>query len=277
MGIITVSREYGADSPTFGAALAKNTGYCLVDRETMIYMLRGVWALRSQLKIESGQTESDPYENITPPHLFLRVLEEKLIWEYAQAGKTVIIGRGASCLLKDVPYALHVRLVAPIEMRMENTLRRIDISPEMARNLINKSDMDRSAFVRTRYCQDWANHQNYDVVFDTSEHAEEEIIKRIKDLAEEKQQMESRQERLKLAKRALASKIKASLISNLHINISELETYYDGKNIIINGIIKQPDEKSSAELIVKTIAGNEPYISRLRECSTFPSANKELR
>lgn len=277
MGIITVSREYAADSPTFGSALAKSMGYSLLDRENMIYMLRGVWTLRRKLKMESAQSCSEPYEHLAPPHIFLRAVEEKLILEYAMAGKSVIIGRGGSCLLKDVPYALHVRLVAPMGARIENTLHRIDISAEMARNLIDRSDMDRSAFIRSMYNQDWANPKNYDAVFDTSEKSEEEIIQRIKELAEEKLLMENKQEKLKLANKALASKIKASLILTQNINISELEIYHDGKSIVIDGIINKDDERKNAEVIVSTFAGNEPFTNRLRKCSPFPSVNKELQ
>ena len=44
---------------------------------------------------------------------------EDLILEYAVSDNVVIIGRGGSFLLQEVPFCLRVRLVASLEARLE--------------------------------------------------------------------------------------------------------------------------------------------------------------
>ena len=44
---------------------------------------------------------------------------EALILDYAAGDRVVIIGRGGSFLLQGVPFCLRVRLVAPLEVRLD--------------------------------------------------------------------------------------------------------------------------------------------------------------
>jgi cytidylate kinase len=92
---------------------------------------------------------------------------EDLVLEYAVADNVVIIGRGGSFLLQGVPFCLRVRLVAPLEARLEAIMVRESLNLEAARRLIAQVDGERSCYIKANYGRDWDVEQVYDLTLNT--------------------------------------------------------------------------------------------------------------
>jgi len=73
---------------------------------------------------------------------------ERIIRELADAGGVVIVGRGGQVVLRERPDVLHVRVVAPFEMRVARVRQKRDVSEESACACLEASDRARARFLR---------------------------------------------------------------------------------------------------------------------------------
>lgn len=72
----------------------------------------------------------------------------------AQAGRVVIIGTGAVFIAKNLPGAVHVRLIAPLEHRIHSLSQRNNLTHHQAEHEVKRLDHNREAF----YARHWPSH-----------------------------------------------------------------------------------------------------------------------
>jgi len=106
-----------------------------------------------------------------------------VIYDFGEKGRAIIVGRAGSTILHDIPNSLHVRLIAPLEYRIEGVCKRHQLSHRAARNLT--MDMDKK---RAQLRNDFAGKRildvDYDLVLNSQTLSSEEIVKIIEKAAE---------------------------------------------------------------------------------------------
>src|SRR4030043_316707 len=108
-----------------------------------------------------------------PPSLSQRLFSHKpaieldrlnsVVYELAGRGDAVFLGRGGQILLRDFNCALHIRVTASVEKRIQNLIAR-GMNREAASKAIEDSDHERSSFIRFAFKVDWDNDDLYDLV-----------------------------------------------------------------------------------------------------------------
>jgi cytidylate kinase len=83
-------------------------------------------------------------------------------------GDVVMLGRGAQYLLPS-QCALRVRVVAPLELRVDRMAARAGLPLPQAQAQVEHFDAERAAFVRSCFQRDANSPLNYDLVLNTSE------------------------------------------------------------------------------------------------------------
>ncbi len=89
--------------------------------------------------------------------------------ETAQSSGGVILGHDATVILKDMQGALHVRLVAPQQDRIQRAVTTLGISPEVAAERLEREDRVRVEMSRRLSAYDQTDPKHYDLVINTSE------------------------------------------------------------------------------------------------------------
>ena len=104
-------------------------------------------------------------ERFRPGSLHKRYFETlgRLMSELASEGDVLLVGRGGSRLLRDTPRAFHVRLVAPLPVRLRRVMEYRWLAEEPARKLIAESDALRHRFYEDYFGADWSDPLEYDV------------------------------------------------------------------------------------------------------------------
>ena len=105
----------------------------------------------------------------------VRVLDEDRAVDLVRAavtaaydrGNVLIIGRGSQAILEDKPDVLHVRIVAPIEDRVERIQSRESVSPAQARRLIADSDRATEEYLGTFHHIDVDDSTLYHMILNT--------------------------------------------------------------------------------------------------------------
>ena len=183
MCLVTVSASYGAGGSQVGPELAKRLDVPFVDR-----LIHADVAAR----LAGGAT---PGDDVASSHLLARLLmhlapiggayggaaptetvsdrsvgdvTERAVFERADSGRGVILGRAAAVVLRADPRALHVRLDGPREARLQQAMRLQGIDRDTAEQRMKETDRSRYAYVRRLRRADARDPKLYHLIIDST-------------------------------------------------------------------------------------------------------------
>jgi cytidylate kinase len=94
---------------------------------------------------------------------------ENIIRAWADIGNVVIMGRGSQMVLCDYLDVLHVRVVAPLEVRVARLQQQQAISADQARARLEASDKARGRYLKRSYGVNVDDPTLYHLVINTSQ------------------------------------------------------------------------------------------------------------
>jgi len=256
MSILTISREFGSGGREIGQAVAALLNYAYIDKHRVLSDLKAAGKEWEKWGKELDEHCPTIWEKHDWSFRGFSALMQSCIFDYALKGRVVIMGRGGNFLLKDIPSALRVRIVAPLEKRIERIMIRESVDRGTAKWLADKTDNERACFIRSIYGKEWDDPNEYDIVCDTGRLDEKEIIKLINDNLLEKEQFATELKTLQL--RTEAARIKAALLTNSKLFVPTLDVYHDGETIVLRGLVHNPKEHKAVEEEAKKLAKGLP-------------------
>ncbi len=258
MAILTISREYGSGGREIGRLVAQRLGYEYVDKERLFEDLDQTGGSWGRVAREVDEVCPTFWERHDWQYRGYVARVEALILEYAAGDRVVLIGRGGSFLLQGVPFCLRVRLVAPLEVRLERIMARERLSRDAAQRLITQVDGDRACYIRANYGEDWAEEDVYDLTLNTGSLTYERVAEMLAESLTDKDRQATPEARAHLADLALAHRLKARVATEPRVLIPTLEVGCLEGVITVAGIIHTPKELRLLEGMVKEICGGRP-------------------
>jgi len=180
--IITVSRQTGSRASYFASRLALKLGYPRLDRQIIDaictssgYRKRIVESLDAhfrsdiQVMVDSLFTGQSVDSSDYVKHL------ARVILSMSRLGGVVVVGRGSNYILGP-KRGVHLRVVCPMEKRIENLIKYKGLSRREAIDLIEESDEQRGQFVSKVFHRDINDPHYYDVVFNSALIDVEEMV-----------------------------------------------------------------------------------------------------
>jgi cytidylate kinase len=269
MAILTIARKYRSGGREIGKAIAEQLNYDYIDRGRILNDMRTEgkqWEERAKFFDENYPNIWERYDWSFRGFV---ALNQSHFLDYALKDNVVIMGRGGNFLLKGIPHVLRVRMIAPIEQRIEKVMEQEGVNSETARLLIEKTDSEMAGLIYVIYGKDWDNPAEYEMVFNTGIQTPDEIITLIKNALLEKEKLNTEKARKILKLRALAAKIKAEISTNPQYSISVLDVdpKEEGmieKGLILRGIIHNQNDIKRIEETAKRLAGDIPIECKLQ-------------
>ncbi|NOQ28386.1 MAG: hypothetical protein GQ564_23735 [Bacteroidales bacterium] len=111
---------------------------------------------------------------------------KEVIRSIGEQGRVIIVGMAGSVILQDIPKSLHVKLIAPMDYRIEGVRRRHEISKTEARKLIDDMDKKRS-LLRREFAGKDIHNVDYDIIFNCEKLKIEDIVSLIAKAAEDRE------------------------------------------------------------------------------------------
>ncbi len=166
MTVVTISRQLGSLGCEVAQAIAERLEFRVVYREIINEAARraGMPDLALHTIDELGLLGMKP--TLQEQHAYHRALVQ-VMNELADEGRYVIVGRAGQAILHGRAGALHVRVISPMNLRIERLMQEHSISVEAAKAQIEASDRSRRAFLKRFYASDWDSPELYDVVINT--------------------------------------------------------------------------------------------------------------
>src|SRR5437660_7294103 len=181
MAIIVVSTQMGAGGPEIGMALGQKCGYRYVDQELLQDAGRRYGLAEEKLSHldESKPTLFERFDTETRHHI--TVLQTTLL-EFAEQDNCVLMRGGGQWLLRGVPHALRVRLIAPFEHRVKQWIKRTaEMTGETpthraAADFVRRDDAEKAGRMRYLYEVDIADPMLYELIINTEKLRHEAVV-----------------------------------------------------------------------------------------------------
>lgn len=188
--VITISRQIGSKGDEIALKVCKFLGFSYFDKELLYraaksigvreghitdfsedsYKIAGIIDKilgRKRLVATTHMLKNNaPIQKTLDEEICLDVIRT-VINNLAGRGKIVIVGRGGQCILKNKVNVLHVRIVAPLEFRIEQVMKEEGVSKEEALKIIEEKDEATSEYLQRFYNIDWDDPTNYNLVINT--------------------------------------------------------------------------------------------------------------
>lgn len=186
VGVVTVSREFGSGGSDLAHALGRRLGWRVVDKQLVARMARELdvpereVAARDEhvpgLAERVGAFLAGAFAEVTPPVVMPSYPDESevarvadtILLEAARQPPVVLVGHGGMCLLADRDDVLHVRVVAPLEHRVREVCRRLEMDEGRAREEVRARDDDRAHYIRHRFDRAWDDPALYALVLNSA-------------------------------------------------------------------------------------------------------------
>jgi hypothetical protein len=177
--LVTIASEFDAQGVALGRGIAERLGFGYCDPASVSELARQLHA-RDRAAGELDRQRRNVLEDLLgafAPHQDASsagVAEQfrHIVTSMARHGSVVIVAREASFLV-DPHRALRVRLVAPLEIRIQEIETRSHVSQAVAKRMIATNDKDRAAFIRSVLGHTIADPTYYDVMVNTGTFAQE--------------------------------------------------------------------------------------------------------
>lgn len=240
MAIITIARECGAHGRIITEKLSETLGVRYIDKSVVDTRLE---ALGISAKSREAFDERKPgfFAALTDAvERYVNCLK-LVLYDEAKDGNCIILGRGAQMMFRNVPGSINVRLIAPLECRIERIAQREGVDASQARQIIEKTDHNRAGFNNFFFDCEWENPLNYDIVYNTGVLSDETIIGQIANLAKNMKD-DVKAEGLKtLNNLTLAQRVEREILYIKKIPVFFLNVTCEGDQVTLKGIVHSSD------------------------------------
>jgi cytidylate kinase len=166
MAIITVSRQFYSFGDEIAKKVADDLGYDFIDKEKIGEALAILGLPGSEVE-RFDEKRPSIWASLAIQHNKFSCLMRAVIYDFAGKNETLILGRGAQVLLKDLPGTLHVRIVAPLEVRLRRIMEHEGYDEKNGERVLRQSDRDSSGYIRSFFNADWNDPDYYDLLINT--------------------------------------------------------------------------------------------------------------
>jgi cytidylate kinase len=268
MAIITIARQMGSLGSETAAHVAQRLEYTLVDQAKLQRAAEDYGMLKSELEEVHERRPTLITRYLTMRHRAYLDMMQTIIYQYARADDVVILARGATVLLSDVPSALHVNVFAPYERRVEVVMAREGITRPIAEQVVRESDQDRAGYMRYLFDQDWMDPLLYDVMINTHVTTREQACDLIVQAAHAKELLDAHEQSLViLGNHILVRQAEEALLKAKQVNPRHISASVTTPGVVkLMGIVNSEKEKLAAESVVREVPGvsdvdNELYVT----------------
>ncbi len=168
MSAITISRQMGSQGDEIVKQIAHQLGWRVIDRALINQAAQAAGVPHVAL----AEIDELGLLGLRPTTREWRAYQshaENIIRAWADMGNVVIAGRGSQVVLRDYLDVLHVRVVAPFEVRVARLQQQQPISTDQARARLEASDKARERYLKRSYGVNVDDPTLYHLVINTGQ------------------------------------------------------------------------------------------------------------
>jgi cytidylate kinase len=183
MAIVTVTRGVYSGGEEVAQAIADALGARCISSELLRETAQKYGVPEDKVE---GVFEKSPtfWERMTESRRIYLAYVQATLAEHAKDDKLVYHGNAGQELLRDVPHVLKIRLMYPIDARIEAIMQRFKYTRDQAARYVEQIDEERTKRTKYLYNADWRDSRRYDITFNvdkvTSKHVIDMVLNLVK-------------------------------------------------------------------------------------------------
>jgi cytidylate kinase len=273
MPLIAMTREMGSLGKDVAAAVSARLGKPVVHHE-IIDHLADKMRLRKSHVIRFLDGKANIWERLTTDKTSLSIYTADETLALAESNSVAVIrGWGSAHLLRPVRHVISVRVCAPMKLRVERMMERLNTDDEeMVVNEIKLSEEAHAAITRRHFGINWQDPENYDLALNTERVSIDECAEEILSLVNHPRFQETPDSAQMLSNLALEHHVRAALRADpatgrMRINISA-----NAGEVTLAGTLEPGLEATDALRVAAAVPGVKSVDSQLK--SLTPSRLK---
>jgi len=263
MAILTLSRQSGSFGTQIAKTLAEHLKYRFLDKESLEKALSGYGVSPSSLEKYDEKRPSFWEIFSSERNRYLHFLKT-VIYDFAQQGNGIVLGRGGQVLLAGVPGIYHVRVIAPLPTRIERIKKAYKCDDRHAEAIIRHSDQARAGFHRFFFSVNWEDSSGYDLVLNTQSigvQTAAELLRKVIGLLDGKETQAQREKHL--ADLSLKQRVETAILYTEKMPVKFLETEAHDGVITLNGTVSTHGAVARCEEITRAVPGVKKVENRI--------------
>jgi cytidylate kinase len=263
MPLVAMTREMGSLGMDVARIVEGELGIPVVYHEIIDHLADKMRLRKSHvMRLLGGK--ANLFERLTADKTSLSIFTADEMLNVASKG-AVLRGWGAAHLLRPVKHAIRVRICAPLDLRIDRMMKRLESDDRNAIAAeIRNSDEAQGAITKRFFGVDWQNPEFYDLALNTERMSVEQCANKIIKLARDAAFQETEESIASLADLTLNAKIRAALRADPKTrNQSLVIECHSGKARLV-GMIGTREEWKHVGRVVESIPGVKELKNELR-------------
>ncbi|MFQ5882454.1 MAG: cytidylate kinase family protein [Candidatus Methylomirabilales bacterium] len=262
MPIIAMTHEMGSKGSAIGKAVADRLGYEYLRHDIIREAAREYHAVEQKLR-EAVQEKPGLFEMVRESARRYQIFIAAEVYEEALKDNVVIMGRWSTILLRGVPHAIRVRVLAPLSFRITRIVERDQVSEEAARRRIERYDEGVRYRMRQFYDVEWEDPTFYDLSLNTGRLSFETSVAQVVHLAASPQFRPTADGRAIIQNLALGARVRADLKTHRETSHLEITVHAEEDTAVLSGTVFAAEDRTAAERVAKTAKGVKGVINDL--------------
>ena len=274
MAVIAFTQEMATLGSDVAMGVCEALGLEMVRHEVGDHVA-GKMHVKKSLIRRLREGKAGPFERWSADEKSISIFTAEEVYDLAVKGNVLIRGWGATMLLHDVAHVPCVRVCAPMELRVQRLMKRLETDDEkLARHEIEVDDHARAARMSEHFDVTWGDPGLYDLTLNTERLPIPTCVDIVVGLAKSAAFQETAESRQHLADLALRFRARAALKANAAtMGIDVAIDAKDGR-LIVRGIVASDREHALCLEVVRAVAGSAGIEDGLTTMSgrmkTFP-------
>jgi cytidylate kinase len=232
MAIITISRGSASGGRLLAEGLAKTLGFHIVSREEIIEIAArfGVPEAKLDKALLDPPTFSEEFKQDRRRYL---IFIQNALCEWAQKDDVIYHGNAGHLLLRGISHMLRIRLIAPLQFRVQKIVELTKMTSAQAVSYIEKIDAQRRAWNLLLYGVDWLSPTLYDLTINLETMTVDTAVEIAAAAIRRPEFSRSAESQKKMNDLAMTTRIKAGLAADPATESADLELEADSESGII--------------------------------------------
>jgi cytidylate kinase len=274
LSVITISRGSYSRGKEIAEKVAHTLGYECISREILLEASQQ-FNLPELKLVRAIHDAPSVLERFTyGKEKYIAIMRAALL-KHIQKDNIVYHGLAGQFLLQEIPHVLKVRIIADIEDRVKEEMKREQISAEEGRYILKKDDEERRRWGLQLYGKDTSDPSLYDIVLHIKTMSVGEAAELVVTAAKLPSYQTTPQSQGILDDRCLAARVEAALIQNF---VVERVTAKDGSVHVAIMAVAEEEGKIVPRVtdIAKHVAGvkevSVDIVDTIIKCSPWSSS-----
>jgi cytidylate kinase len=255
MSIVTFSRQSGSLGTQIARSLGETLQVPLLDKDSLELRL-GEHGITSA-SLEKYDEKRPGFWEIfsSDKNRYLHYLKS-VVYEFVREGRGVLLGRGGQVLLAGIPGVVHVRVVAPVQVRRQRLQESLHCDERQAEQIQRHADTDRAGFHRFFFNVNWDDTELYDLIVNTGSLSAPAAVAVLRTaLQEGRGRNEEQQARRAVADRCLQQEVETRILYQERVPVKFLEATAREGVVTLNGTVNTRSAVERCAEIAESVPG----------------------